>query len=344
MPLVPGNEVVARVEPRRLPVSADLGVVGRDRAEIIGRRGSAWAEDDAAQRVGRGDDAAGRRVVDADLAGDEVEGQAVGCGAGRVDHDTALIALPRPRVAADAIVESQFARHRDVAAPVRAKLGAPGQRCEIRAVVAIGRHAAGQVGLDPVEIVVEHEVDDTRQRVRTIDRRRAASHDIDAGHQRVGNVIDVGRGERGGDRAVDDPLAVEQDQSPGRTETSKADLIDTQRAAADGGRLAGLGDAVGGLGQLIDRVGDVNIGASSQDVGTQHGQWRRRGEAVANHARAGDDDILVPAAGFTRWCLIGLGGSIGIGGGYGRGRRGLGGGLGSSPSRYQRQHRHRNRR
>jgi hypothetical protein len=285
-----GVEIEAVIDTRSLPIAAQLDVVGADQAVVEHGGNAARAEGDALQRT-RGDQAAGGAVGQADLTANQVTGQAIGCVPGRVLDDRGAVGVPRAVVAANAVVVGDFAERQDVAAAA-AERRTGRKRHGVGTVVAISGHAAFDFTLHAGELMVEHEVHDTRQGVRAIGRRGAAGDDVDAADEAVRERIDVGRAVGAVDRGVDDALAVEQDQGTARTQTAQVELVDARGAARE---VTGEGTrrhAVGERRQGVHGVGDVGVRHGVELFGAENGDRGRGFVAVAHNARTGHDDFF----------------------------------------------------
>ena len=141
-----------------------------------------------------------------------------------------------------------------------------------------------RTSFDAFEIVTHDEVDDASDRVRAIDRRRAASDDLGPGDQRRRNSVEVGGLLGAGDGEA---ASVDQHQVAGGTEAAQ---VHVGRAAGNGvgGRAAiGRSDE---LWLFAQQPLDVD-GAGQLDVfGIDHRHRSGGVKPVAGNARAGNDD------------------------------------------------------
>ncbi len=162
-----------------------------------------------------------------------------------------------------------------------------------------------EVEVDALEVLLENEVDDTRDRVRAVHRRRAARDHLDALDRRRRNRVQVDR-HRGVDRHR--AIAVEQHEVAIGSEPAKA-----QRGRAGRGRRARVDELAVGhlrvargrgneLRQLIQRVLDRDRALLLERRRVDRLD-RAVGLVVAPHdARARDDDLfrLLLRGGFLR--------------------------------------------
>ncbi len=120
--------------------------------------------------------------------------------------------------------------------------------------VAIRGDAAVRPQLHALELLVEDEVDDARNRVRTVSGRCAAGHDLHASHQPLGKSVDV---DEPGDRRADRAAPVEQHQRADFAQVAQIERVDACRTRAQ--RKSGVGwpRAARQGRELIDEVGDV---------------------------------------------------------------------------------------
>ena len=133
---------------------------------------------------------------------------------------------------------------------------------------------------DAVEVLLQHEVDDACDRVRSIDRRGTARQNVDPLDQLVGDQADV--------HAVLDAEPQPVDQRQRAFETQAAQL-DTLAAVGIGVILFGVGLH---LRQTVHHLFDRRRALGS-DVGDRDGGDRCRGAVVRpRDARARHDDVL----------------------------------------------------
>src|SRR3546814_11479723 len=114
----------------------------------------------------------------------------------------------------------------------------------------------GILAVEPeaLEIGVEDEVDNARDRVRTIDRRGTAGQHVDPVNERGRNDVDVG-GRRAG-VARQQTAAVHQHQGALRPEAATVDGRGAGRAVGDFAALAGRSEERSG-GKGRDRTGET---------------------------------------------------------------------------------------
>ena len=149
--------------------------------------------------------------------------------------------------------------------------------------VAIGRQAGRGIHLEAFELLVGHEVDHARDRVRTPGGRGAAGHNVNALDQHLRHLRNV-------DGAVevtaDDALAVQEDQGTQRRQAAQAER--GQADQAGGGRAGVVADAGRALqgGQFGNGVEDVGLGRSFE-VGGAHNRGRGRGVKAGGLKAAG---------------------------------------------------------
>jgi hypothetical protein len=175
----------------------------------------------------------------------------------------------------------------DVQAVVQEGLAAGDLQQELL-VVAVGRDARRDIGLEAFEALVGDEVDDAADRVGAVGGRRAAGHHVDALDQQlreqadVGNARDVGRNHA---------LAVQQGQGPDGAQAAQRERAQALLAARGAERAGGRARRALQGRQLRDGREDVRLGVALQ-VGLAQGLGRRgRGEAAGPDPRAGDDDL-----------------------------------------------------
>ena len=138
---------------------------------------------------------------------------------------------------------------------------------------------------DSGEILVHDEVDDARDRVRAVGRRRAAGQHFDALDQRRRDEVEIGG--RAVGIARHQATAVDQHQRAGRTETAQVDGRRARRAIRQRRRLTGVH-----LRQRVEQI--LNLGRARQlDVLAGDGRDRSaRGQVGLRNARAGNDDFV----------------------------------------------------
>ena len=111
--------------------------------------------------------------------------------------------------------------------------------------------------LQAVEIAAQDEVDDARDRVRTVNGRVAAGDDVDALDQVVRDRVDVGRHGVVQDVGRDVAAAVDQHQGAQRAEAAKIEQVEAGDADAEARVL--LGEGAAQLRQVVQRVADVGV-------------------------------------------------------------------------------------
>jgi len=172
------------------------------------------------------------------------------------------------------------------ALPVAAIKVAAHQQADILGftVVAVGDAVLG-VDFDAVEVLLQAEVDDAGDGVRTVGGGFTAGHDFDALNQARRNGVQVDRAVRVGRR---DTAAIHQDQGAVGAEAAQFDL-----------RLAGTAGVVGGGGHGRNELGQfVQKGFDRHDAGILQGFSTDRHDrgvgpiVLAGDARAGDNDFF----------------------------------------------------
>ena len=153
------------------------------------------------------------------------------------------------------------------------------------------REAGLVVDVDALEVATQPEVDDAGHRVRTVGRRRAAADDLDAGHGRRRERVDVDR-----HRRIDGlgAAAVEQHQAAARAEAAHvqrrgAGGVLRRRLNVGGRELRGAGAEL----RILVQDGLEPDGAVLlESLGVDGEDRARRIQVAANDARARDDDFL----------------------------------------------------
>ncbi len=140
--------------------------------------------------------------------------------------------------------------------------------------------------METLNILFENEVDHAGDRVRAIDRRRAAGDDIDAIDECRGNGVDVDFGDLPG--IVGDPAPpVDQDQGAHTAEPAQVEC-----RGAGSGVVRRAGEARCQLRKQVESLFDVG-NAGHGEVFGPHRLNRARALAVgALYARAGNDNFL----------------------------------------------------
>jgi hypothetical protein len=189
----------------------------------------------------------------------------------------------------------KFRVHREITATI-GKVGAGDCGDILVAGIAVLADAGLPVQLQAFEIVLE-EIDDARDRVRTVDRRIAARHDIDPVDQVGRQRVDVD-----GVAVVDDvggnlTPPVDQDEGARPAQTTKIQEVQTTRT--DARRRVLRAERTAQLGQVVQDVADRDT-AALEDFRGRYGGDRNGGIVVgATDARAGDEDFLVSRIGLV---------------------------------------------
>ncbi len=176
-----------------------------------------------------------------------------------------------------------------------------------RVAIAVARAAADDVvlcfGGDAVDVLARHDVDNARNRVRTIDRRSAGVQDFDAVDHRVRQHVEVGRADATTRTGRSDAAAVHQHQRTGRAQAAERHGVDA-RTTVDDEAAIGVVDLVrttGDGGRLQDFSGRVETGCGRLVAGDQVDRVGTV-ELVATNARTDDGNFLC----FTRRSLSGF--------------------------------------
>ena len=184
----------------------------------------------------------------------------------------------------------QFGAQQHMSAPACKRHAACNPERIVEPVAFLG-DAAVDADLQPFIFLVQHEVDDARDRIRAIGRRCAAGHDLNPLDQRLRDGVDV-------DQAVDGrghrTASVEQYQRAFRPQVAQVQRVDPGLAARQvQARVGGLGRSCHRR-QLIDEIGDIVRRRRVLDIlQRQHGQRRRCLESVASDARAGNGHVTL---------------------------------------------------
>ena len=177
----------------------------------------------------------------------------------------------------------EIAAVKDDIAPAIGEVAAGGEFQIVARGIAFIADAVESADLEALEIILHHEVDDTGHRVRTIDRRCTAGHDLDARHQRGRDQVQVDHAVL---RRADDAAAVLQHQRAHGAQTAQ---VDGRRQVA----RVRLGTLPGhGLRQRIEQLlafdGDRELDfLFADDV-----DRAVRFDIGARNARTGDDDRI----------------------------------------------------
>ncbi|MNS34231.1 hypothetical protein D3C72_663540 [compost metagenome] len=174
-------------------------------------------------------------------------------------------------------------------------------------VIAASVRAVLEVRLDPVEVVLEDQVDDPGHRVGAIDRRGAARLDLHALNQRRRDIAEVKSQEVGIVRRARATATVHQGQGPTDAEVAQIGLVQADVAEAVAG--VGVGQARRHLRHLIQDVRDIGDALGFDRLsGQRHGR-RGRVQTAALQTRAGDHHLidLRGLFGSRRRSVLGLG-------------------------------------
>jgi hypothetical protein len=176
-----------------------------------------------------------------------------------------------------------FQRHGNVAAAAR-EIGAGGEGGEILIAVAARGGAGLNAAHDAFEIALEHEVDDTGNGVRTVDRRVTAGDDVNTLDQidRDGGDIDRLRARLRGDVAD----AVLQHQRAGGALATQ--IKDRQTGGADEAARVLAGEGRAELRQQGQTVTDVHAAVLQQFSRAQRGDRHGGIDVFARDTRTGD--------------------------------------------------------
>ena len=128
--------------------------------------------------------------------------------------DGAIVAQRKAAEVAGALEDRRLVQITDRGEQIAPPPGKAGAEAQVRArrsrIAQLGQIVA-QLEMEPLDLLLEHEVDHAGDRVRAIDRRRAAGDDVDAVDQCGRNGVNVDFGDLPG--IVGDPApSVDQDQ------------------------------------------------------------------------------------------------------------------------------------
>ncbi|MNQ72586.1 hypothetical protein D3C85_872940 [compost metagenome] len=258
-----------------------IPVAGRAESRIIVEPARNARRPERTTASGGGDRIGGRFATDEGVGvGDDVVKTAIDAGA-----RAASVARQRPgavfvRQEAVAVGIAEEAGH--VAAAVIG-VGAERHRSVELLAVAEARDAVLGVEGQAFKILLEDEVHDAGQGVRTVGRRCAAGHDFNALDQRSRNAVQV---DGVGLVVRDEATAVHQHQGAARANAAQ---VDSGRTVS---RVVGVGRQAGNhLRQLVQDLFDVDVAAGLNLLGAD-GRNRAVGDVVLAHdARAGHDDV-----------------------------------------------------
>ena len=282
-----------------LGIAADRVAASRGARIERHRRRIGADEPDILQRIGIGahsggataalDQAAVGRLRQSGIIRVDVARLGIARGVIGVEHQVA-VGVPAPVVREDRVRAVHVVRRNDDAAPVVREAGTGRELKPIAAMIEqVGITRLGAAA-DAVEILVEHQVDDTGDGVRAPGGRGAAGHDVDALHQdgRHGAEVDDAVDVRG-----DDALAVEQDKRAVAAELTKVDGVEAGDAADD---VVVVGAVVGrrgraDRGQFANAVADADLGIALKLRFADHRNRRRLAIAGGRDTRTGDHDV-----------------------------------------------------
>ncbi|MNS70616.1 hypothetical protein D3C72_1039620 [compost metagenome] len=145
------------------------------------------------------------------------------------------------------------------------------------------------VSLDPVEVVLEDQVDDPGHGVGAIDRRGAARLDFHTLNQRGRNIAQIERQEIGIIRRARTTAAIHQRQGPANAEVAQVRLIQADIAKAVAG--VGVGQARRHLRHLVKNVRDIGDALGFDRLGRQGHGRRRRVQPATLKPRSRDDHL-----------------------------------------------------
>ena len=292
--------------PSRAAVAADQARVEQVRAEHLARLGNQRAV--GLEQIGleievavRPRDAAGDELAaiveegEADVLEIAVVGDSVARLVGIVDVDfleasldTQIGTLGRVPV----LLVRIFQVDRDVAPPIP-EIGACERADIIVARVAIFADAALAAKLDALEVPLEDEVDDARDRVRTVDGRVAARHDVDPLDQVRRDRVDVDLDGVAEDVRSDMAAAVLKRQRTVRAEPAQVEQVEARRAEEPAGvRLA---ERVAQRRKLVQHVADRSGARLEEFLAADRRHGHGRFQIGLADARPGDgDDLVLP--------------------------------------------------
>ena len=300
----PPHEVALAVETVEHDGDAFVDLVGRGRAErvvfLLGEKvlpGELVAEIGRARhqlRRGRLRHARGRNGVGrggrADRAGRAARDAVVAAAGGALVVAEEIAIIARQRIAMRVLV-----REHQLAALTH---HAPGGADHPLAVFTAVGEAVTTEGLDAVERSPRDDVDDTRDGIRSVDRRRAIGDDLDPLDPERRDDRRVGRA-----AVVDDAVTVEHHQRRIGADAAQVDgvAVDDVAGAA---RLAArvLADAqIEVLRQLLDRAIERHL-PRCRDIRRAERRDGRADRCRAAHAAAGDDDLADVVGRFSGGC------------------------------------------
>ena len=178
-----------------------------------------------------------------------------------------------------------FGSDRDVTATV-GEVGAPHTGDELRRAIAALRDAGLAAQRQTVVVALEDEVDDTGNRVRTVNRGVTAGHDVDTLEQvgRDGVHVDQVIAGQGRDVAT----TVDENQRTAGAEAAKVEQVEAC-GTDEAGRVA-LAEGGTQRRKVVQRVTERDVALIGQFAGGDRGQRHGRGNAGARNARTGNDD------------------------------------------------------
>jgi hypothetical protein len=264
-------------------VVADHGRA-EDLSRIVVQAGAIGAERDALERAAD-DQPARRGDRGMDVGRDDEIRQAVGREIGIGDQ--ADIAPPpvAGQLGADAADPHIVEAGHDVPAAA-AEAGAAGQRQPALLAVVLPGYAARNRRPDALQVVLEDDVDDPGDGVRTVGGRGAAGDHLDAIDEQGGNDLEV---DRAGGRRRHVAAAVNQDQGAALAQTAQ---IGVDLAAAARGDPGGVGRIdLAEARDLLEHFADGRRLAVLDRLAAEHGEGGR-GLDAGGQARTGDDDLI----------------------------------------------------
>src|SRR5262245_41985605 len=206
------------------------------------------------------------------------------------DQEAVLATQPRNVRREDAVLMGKFAMDRDVAAVV-VEILTIHHRDVLAAAEALPRGGGVAANLQALVILLEDEVDDAGDGVRTVHGRITAGHDVNAIDQVVRDGVDVGRHGVVENVGADVTAAVDQRQGADRAEATKIEQVEAGDADAE--TRVRLGEGAAKLRQLVQRVTDAGGRLLDERFTADRGDRNLRFEVRTADARSGNDDRLV---------------------------------------------------
>ncbi len=159
-------------------------------------------------------------------------------------------------------------------------------------VVAVLGHTGLELALHAREILIEHEIHDTRQRVRAVGGGCAAGHDVHALDQRIRERIDVWGAAARGQRRVDVALPVEKNKRAIGAHAAKIELADAGRARRQIAIRRAWVHRSSKSRKDVHRIRDVDRVERVEFFRAEHGDGGRSFVTIAHNARTCDDDLV----------------------------------------------------